>query len=74
VLDLVCGYISDQSLYVQDYLSNGANSEFADMFLPLSKIFTDGNISIPEIEKLAYLTPIPPFINLTFANGKVVIH
>jgi len=73
-LDLICGHISDQSTYVQDYLTNGQKSEFADMFLPLSKVFPDKKISLDELVRLHGLTSVPPFINLKFADGSVIPH
>jgi len=69
VADLITGHISDKSYYFQDYLKNEANSEYADMFLSLDKIYRDGNLTLDQILKTCYLTPFPPFMMIKFPSG-----
>lgn len=72
--DLISGHISTESVYYQDYLALGGESSYKDMFLPLTKVYPDGLISLAEIAGLNFLTPIPPFMNVTFADGSVIPH
>jgi sucrose phosphorylase len=42
LLDLMVNHISQKSAYFQDFLENGNDSQFADLFLSLEKIWSDG--------------------------------
>ncbi len=72
--DVIAGHISIKSKYFQDYLEKKDKSEYADLFVPLDKVYPDGQVKLEEISKLGYLTPIPPFINITFKDGSVKAH
>lgn len=72
--DLITGHISDKSLYFLDYLKNAEKSEFADMFLPLKKVYQNQKLSLEQISQVCYLTPFPPFINIEFDSGKKELH
>ncbi len=74
VADLICGHISDKSGYFLDYLARENDSQYADIFLPLKKIYTQGYLTIDQMKQVCYLTPIPPFINIEFNSGKKEMH
>lgn len=42
LLDVMVNHISRQSPYFRDYEANGAESEWADLFIPLAKVWPDG--------------------------------
>ena len=71
LLDLMVNHISAHSIYFQDYLKNGRDSEWADLFIPIEKIWPDGNPSEEEIEKI-FLRRALPFSDFTIEkSGKV---
>jgi sucrose phosphorylase len=74
MLDLIAGHVSVKSIYFEDYLKNGENSAYYDMFMRVEKTFEDGNIKISELEKFAYLTPVPPLILFKLENGNCKLH
>ena len=43
LLDLIINHISSKSSYFQDYLRNGYNSAYADLFIPIEKYWPDRN-------------------------------
>lgn len=47
LIDLIINHLSAQSSYFKDFLKNGQDSEYADMFLSLHKLWEDG-IPVPE--------------------------
>jgi sucrose phosphorylase len=52
LLDLIINHISSKSSYFQDYLHNGCNSAYADLFIPIEKYWPDMNPRREEIEKI----------------------
>jgi sucrose phosphorylase len=52
LLDLMVNHISAKSLFFQDYLKNGPNSQYADLFLPIEKIWPDGDIPPEDFNKI----------------------
>lgn len=52
LLDLIINHISSKSSYFQDYLLNGSNSAFADLFIPIEKYWPDRNPPQEDIEKI----------------------
>ena len=52
LLDLIINHISSKSSYFQDYLHNGCNSAYADLFIPIEKYWPDRNPPREEIEKI----------------------
>jgi len=52
LLDLMVNHISKQSEYFQDFLKKGRNSNYADLFITIDKIWPDGHPSKEEIEKI----------------------
>ncbi len=59
LVDMMVNHISRQSPYVQDYLEKGAESEYADMFLTLDKLWDDGVPVQEDIDKMFLRRPVP---------------
>jgi len=74
MLDIIAGHVSVKSEYFQDYLKNGENSQYYDMFMRVEKTFEDGIIRIEELTNFGYLTPIPPLILFKLENGESKLH
>jgi sucrose 6(F)-phosphate phosphorylase len=60
LLDLIINHISSKSMYFQDYLHNGCNSAYADLFIPIEKLWPNRNPSREEINKI-FLRRRDPF-------------
>ena len=45
-------HISRQSIYFQDFLENGRESAYADLFITLDKVWNDGNPVEKDISKM----------------------
>jgi sucrose 6(F)-phosphate phosphorylase len=67
LLDLMVNHISKQSTYFQDFLTNGRDSEFADLFITLDKIWPDGKPVKDDVDKM-FLRREEPYS--TFRMGK----
>src|SRR3972149_2442503 len=52
LLDLVVNHVSAESIYFQDFLKNGRKSEYADLFIPATKIWPAGDPPPHEIERM----------------------
>jgi len=52
LLDLMVNHISKQSAYFQDFLKNGYDSEYADLFITLDKVWADGKPVQEDIDKM----------------------
>jgi len=59
MLDLMVNHISRQSVWFQDFLKKGLDSEFADLFLTLDKIWPDGKPVADDIDKMFLRRPAP---------------
>jgi sucrose phosphorylase len=59
MLDLMVNHISRQSAWFQDYLKKGQQSEFADLFITLDKIWPDGKPVEEDIDKMFRRRTIP---------------
>jgi sucrose phosphorylase len=64
LLDLMVNHISKQSVYFQDFLKKGRNSEYADLFITLDKIWADGNPVQEDVDKM-FLRRAEPFSTFT---------
>jgi sucrose phosphorylase len=64
LLDLMVNHLSAESSYFQDFLKNGRKSEYADLFIPASKFWPDGDPPRDEIEKM-FLRRSEPFSDFT---------
>ncbi len=70
LLDLMVNHISGQSEYFQDFLRNGAASPYADLFMPMEKIWHDGAIREDDVAKM-FLRRNEPWSDFTIkATGK----
>jgi sucrose phosphorylase len=67
MLDLMVNHISGQSVWFQDFLSMGRQSEFADLFLTLDKIWPGGNPVAEDIDKM-FLRRTTPYSCFQIAN------
>ena len=67
LLDLMVNHISRQSAYFQDFLKKGRQSEYADMFITVDKMWPDGNPPSEEIDKI-FLRRTEPFSTYTIAE------
>jgi sucrose phosphorylase len=64
LLDLMVNHLSADSMYFQDFLKNGFKSEYADLFIPTSKIWPVGEPPRDEIEMM-FLRRREPFSDFT---------
>jgi sucrose phosphorylase len=72
LLDLMVNHLSAESIYFQDFLKNGRKSEYADLFIPATKIWPDGDPPHDEMEKI-FLRRREPFSDFTIREtGEVV--
>lgn len=59
LVDLMVNHISRQSDYFQDFLRKGRQSEYADLFLTLDKLWEDGKPIQADIDKMFLRRPVP---------------
>ncbi|THF80318.1 sucrose phosphorylase [Cohnella fermenti] len=59
LVDLMVNHISRQSPYFREFLAKGRDSEHADLFLPLNKIWEDGVPVQADIDKMFLRRPLP---------------
>jgi len=59
LLDLMVNHISQQSPFFQDFLEKGKESEFADLFITLNKIWEDGEPIQDDIDKMFLRRQVP---------------
>ncbi|MTK52981.1 sucrose phosphorylase [Paludibacter sp.] len=52
LLDLMVNHISKESVYFQDFLKNGRDSQFADLFITLDKIWSNGKPVQEDVDKM----------------------
>lgn len=64
LIDLMVNHISKQSKYFQDFLKKGRKSEYADLFITLDKIWSDGNPVKEDIDKM-FLRRKEPYSSFT---------
>jgi len=64
LLDLMVNHISAKSAYFQDFLKKGRKSKYADLFIPVDKVWADGKPPAEEIEKI-FLRRKEPFSSFT---------
>jgi len=60
LLDLMVNHISAKSSWFQDFLKRGNESEYADLFIPVEKIWSDGQPLQVDIDKI-FLRRDKPF-------------
>jgi sucrose phosphorylase len=59
MLDLMVNHISRQSEYFRDFLKKGRRSPWADLFITLDKLWSDGKPSQEDISKIFLRRPLP---------------
>lgn len=59
LVDLMVNHISQKSEYFQDFLKKGRQSEYADLFITLDKIWEGGKPEQEDIEKIFLRRPMP---------------
>lgn len=64
--DLTINHISDESVEFQDFIKNGFNSKYADLFVNVDDL---GPITPDDLAKIHIRKEKEPFRNVTFANG-----
>lgn len=69
LLDLMVNHMSSNSTFFQDFLKKGQQSEYADMFLSVNKIWPDGKPSKEDLSKIFLRRPLP-FSDFTVGNGE----
>lgn len=67
LLDLMVNHISKQSTFFQDFLKNGREAEYADLFITLDKIWNDGKPVEEDVSKM-FLRRKEPFSSFTIAK------
>jgi sucrose phosphorylase len=71
ILDLMVNHISAKSTYFKDFLKKGRESKYADLFIPLEKIWSDGHPIQEDIAKI-FLRREKPYSDFKIdKNGKV---
>lgn len=68
-IDFMANHISRQSDYFLDYIDNGPDSEYADMFLTFNKLSPDGEISEADLAKVYTRKPRLPYTVIQRADG-----
>ncbi len=69
MIDFMVNHISRQSVYFQDYLEKGGDSEYADMFLSFDKLNPDGEIREEDLARVYTRKPRPPYTIVERADG-----
>jgi sucrose phosphorylase len=72
MLDLMVNHISQKSTFFQDYLEKGENSEYADLFLTIDKIWNDGQPRKEDIDKI-FLRRKLPYSSFYLPNQSKVV-
>jgi sucrose 6(F)-phosphate phosphorylase len=64
LLDLMVNHISARSTYFQDFLKNGRESKYADLFITVDKLWPDGQPLKDDLDKI-FLRRDKPFSDFT---------
>ena len=60
LMDLMVNHISAQSTFFQDFIENGSDSDYADLFITLDKVWPNGKPVKEDIDKI-FLRRAEPF-------------
>jgi len=71
VIDLMVNHISRQSEYFRDFLENGDDSRYKDLFITLDKIWDDGIPVKEDIDKI-FLRRKLPYSEYTVKGGQTI--
>lgn len=69
LLDLMVNHLSKDSEYFRDFLKNGRNSEYADLFITLDKFWKDGIPNTDDTNKM-FLRRKEPFSTFRVGDTK----
>lgn len=69
-IDLMVNHISRQSEYFQDFLDNGDDSKYRDLFITLDKVWDDGKPVQSDIDKI-FLRRKTPYSEYITKTGKI---
>ena len=69
IFDFMVNHISRQSVFFQDYLKKGPDSEYADMFITFDKLSPTGEVSEADLAKVYTRKPRQPYTIITRADG-----
>ena len=70
LLDLMVNHISAKSSYFQDFLKHGRDSQYADLFITIDKIWPDGRIPPGDFQKI-FLRRTKPYSDFVIeASGE----
>lgn len=69
MIDFMVNHISRHSKYFLDYLDNGSESEYADMFLSFNKLSPDGKIRKEDLDKVYTRKPRVPYQYIERPDG-----
>lgn len=69
MIDFMVNHISRQSEYFLDYLANGSESEYEDLFLNIKKLSPDRDISKEDLDKVYTRKPRVPFQHIERPDG-----
>jgi sucrose phosphorylase len=69
MIDFMVNHISRQSTFFQDYLENGKQSRYSDMFLSFDKLAPDGEIRDEDLAKIYTRKPRPPYSVIERTDG-----
>lgn len=72
LLDLMVNHISRHSPYFEDFLQKGRRSKYADMFIPLDKIWAGGNPPQEDVSKIFLRKPENPFSEVIIREAGAV--
>lgn len=68
MLDIMVNHISRQSVWFQDFLKKGRDSEYADLFITLDKLWDDGKPKAEDLDKV-FLRRTKPFSTFTIEES-----
>ncbi|MDD4500302.1 MAG: sucrose phosphorylase [Bacteroidales bacterium] len=67
MVDLMVNHISKQSVWFQDFLKKGMQSDYADLFITLDKLWSDGQPKSEDLSKI-FLRRSTPFSTFTIED------
>lgn len=71
LLDLMVNHISAKSKYFQDFILNGRESEYSDLFITLDKIWPGGHPEKSDLDKIFLRRSVPYSEFQIKATGKI---
>jgi sucrose phosphorylase len=66
--DFIPNHISYLSIYFQDYLKNGTDSKWRNLFLQIEKVYQSSQIPKDQLAKIALRKPSAPELKVEFTN------